>query len=100
MIHLSKTHLICKNTVDTLLVQSSQPVETLQLVLLERGHEHLRLRDGELASEGRRILEVELVRIDLRNVRLHLERPRESYVRSTRGVPEEPGVSTSSSARM
>ena len=73
--HLSETHLVGENTVDTLLVQSSQPVETLQLVLLERGHEHLRLCDGEFASEGRRVLEVELVRIDLRNVRLHLERP-------------------------
>ncbi|KAH0294481.1 SNF2 family DNA-dependent ATPase domain-containing protein, partial [Aureobasidium sp. EXF-3399] len=42
---LSKTHFIGQDTVDTLLVQVDQPIETLELVLLELALKILEVRD-------------------------------------------------------
>jgi hypothetical protein len=44
---LSETHLVGEDTVDTLLIKVAEPSKTLELVLLELRHEHLRLGDGE-----------------------------------------------------
>ena len=60
---LSKTHLICQSTVDTLLIQRTQPVQTLELVLLEGRHKHPGLLDSQLPGEGRGVLEVKLIRV-------------------------------------
>jgi hypothetical protein len=46
-----------------LLVEISKPVETLELVLLERSSEHLGLLDGDVAHPAR-VLEVELVSVN------------------------------------
>lgn len=61
--YLPETHLICKNTIDTLLVEGSQPVETLELVLFQGSHQHLGLLNSQLSRQRRRILEVELIRV-------------------------------------
>jgi hypothetical protein len=61
---LSKTHLIGEDTVDALLVQVAEPSETLELILLELGHEHFRLGDGERVLAERRVLKVELIAVD------------------------------------
>ena len=39
----TETHLICQDTVDTLLIQVDKPVKTLKLVLFELGIQHGRL---------------------------------------------------------
>ena len=61
--YLSQAHLVSQDTVDALLIQRGQPVEAFDLVLFERGHEHLRLSNSELAQRSG-VLEVELVRVD------------------------------------
>ena len=61
--HLAETHLVCKNTVDPLFVQSGEPVQTLELVLLQGRHEHGRLLYGQFAGQRCGILEVELIGI-------------------------------------
>ena len=57
-------HLVGEDTVDTLLIQCSKPVQSLQLILFQRSHKHSRLADGELAIERCWVLEVQLVRIN------------------------------------
>lgn len=42
---LTETHLICKNTVDALLIEVIQPSETLKLILLQMTEEALRWID-------------------------------------------------------
>jgi len=67
--YLAKTHLVCQDTIDTLFVQCCEPVETLQLILLELCNEHLRLRDRQRAHQGRWILEVKFIGVDCDRVR-------------------------------
>lgn len=66
--NLSKTHLVREDTVDTLLVQVGEPGQTLELVLLQLGHEHLGLRDRDAVLAQRRVLEVELVAVHYERV--------------------------------
>lgn len=61
MLYLSETHLVGQNTIDTLLVEGSKPVQALQLVLLQSSHQHVRLLDSQLAGQRGRVLEVELI---------------------------------------
>ena len=48
---LSKTHFICKDTVDPLFVERGQPVQPFQLVLLQLGHQHVGLANRERTTE-------------------------------------------------
>ena len=57
-------HLIGKDSVQLVVVQTDHPLQTLELVLLQCSHQHLGLLNGELAAQRRRVLEVKLVRID------------------------------------
>lgn len=67
---LAQTHLVCEDAVDALLVEVGEPVETLELVLLERAGEHLWLRDDDLFAAEFGILEVELGTVEVeRSVR-------------------------------
>ena len=55
---LSETHFVGKNSVDTLLIQIDQPVQTLQLVFLQLGSEHGWLRNLNV-TQTRGVLEVQ-----------------------------------------
>lgn len=54
-------HLIGEDSVDALLVEVREPVETLELVLLERARQELGLLDIDVAVHESGVLEVELV---------------------------------------
>lgn len=41
---LAKSHLICQNAIDALVIEVGQPVHPLQLVNFESPSEHVRLR--------------------------------------------------------
>ena len=56
---LAETHLICQDTVDALLIQVDQPVESFDLILLECTRQHLWLGYVH-ALQGCRVLEVHL----------------------------------------
>lgn len=60
-------HLICKDTIDTLLVKICKPVESFELILLEGTCEQLRLLDLNITFSACWILEAELVIIDCAN---------------------------------
>jgi len=63
--NLSQTHFVCEDAVDSLLVEIGEPVETLELIVLELSGEHLGLLDRDV-SRHRWVLEVEFVRVDCR----------------------------------
>ena len=57
------TYLVGENSVDTLFVKIRKPIETFELILLERSGKHLGLRHDDI-SASRRVLEVEIVSVD------------------------------------
>ena len=59
--NLPETHLISENAVDTLFVEGGQPVQTLELIFFQRGHQHLWLCNGQRTAERSGVLEIEFV---------------------------------------
>jgi len=60
-----KTHFVCENTVDTLLVKIHQPIETLELIFFQLTIQHLRLRDLLNIGHASRIREVKIFGINV-----------------------------------
>ena len=57
-------HFVCENTIDTLLVEIREPLQSLELIVLERTSQKLRLLDFDISVHQARILEVELLGVD------------------------------------
>lgn len=56
--HLSESHLIRQNTVDTLFVQRCQPIQAFELIFFELCHQHFGLSDGQRSVQRGWVLKV------------------------------------------
>lgn len=57
-------HFISQDAIYTLLIERCEPVQSLQLIVLQLGVKHVWLRDIKLVFHGAGVLEVQLVRVD------------------------------------